>query len=136
MHHQYRILLVEDTPELREDISLELQDAGYHVFEADNGQAALTAFAKDIPDLVICDILLPDMDGLSVIAAIRATTSSSSNTPVIVVSAFCDPDLHRGARLLGVKNFLVKPVNYADLLQLIEHSLLPVPRQIFPDSCY
>lgn len=124
MHQPRRILLVEDTPELREDLALELQDAGYQVFEAADGQTALSVCATQMPDLIICDIQLPDMDGLSVVASIRAAPGGTNATPVIVVSAFSDPKLHHRVGTLENTDFVVKPVDYAELLKLIEQSLM------------
>lgn len=118
-----RILVVEDTHELREDLSLELQDAGYAVIEASDGAAALAAFGRKRPDLVICDIQLPDMDGLSVLGSIRSQETGGVPTPVIVVSAFSDMQLRRDAEALGIASFILKPVDYASLLILIAECL-------------
>lgn len=118
-----RILVIEDTPELREDLSLELKDAGYEVIETHDGAAALAAFWHDRPDLVICDIQLPDMDGLSVLEAIRADETRGIPTPVIVVSAFSDISLRRKAEAFALASFVLKPVDYARLLILIAECL-------------
>lgn len=118
-----RILLVEDTLELREDLKFVLEDSGYTVVEAESGQAALSAFREARPDLVICDIQLPDTDGLFVLKSIRTCQSGYDQMPVIVVSAFSDPKLRREAEALGIDGFILKPVDYSDLLKLISQSL-------------
>lgn len=117
------ILLVEDTPELREDLALELKEAGYRVTEAPDGETAIAAFRNDPPELVICDIQLPDMGGLSVLAAIRAGSDGDHTTPVIVVSAFSDIQLRNQANTLGVSAFLVKPIDHRSLLLMIAQCL-------------
>jgi DNA-binding response OmpR family regulator len=119
MNAQPRILVIEDTHELREDLSLELKDAGYEVVEAHDGATALAAFLRHRPELVICDIQLPDMDGLSVIGAIRAEETGGVPTPVIVVSAFSDIYLRSKAEEFAIASFILKPVDYASLLTLM-----------------
>jgi two-component system chemotaxis response regulator CheY len=123
MPESVRILVVEDTAELREDLTIELLDAGYGVVDAGDGACALAAFRRESPDLVICDINLPDMDGLSIVEAIRLDKAGRHSTPVIVVSAFSDENLRRDAEALGVMSFVVKPVDYARLLLLIAQCL-------------
>lgn len=118
-----QILLVEDTPELREDLALELNDAGYAVMQAGDGETALAKIDKHQPDLIICDIQLPDIDGMSVLASIRGRNDEISKTPVIVVSAFSDSELRNQAAVFGIERFIVKPVDFADLLRLIEYTL-------------
>jgi DNA-binding response OmpR family regulator len=117
MNSPIRILCVEDTPELREDLVLELQDANYEVIEAANGNDALAALERHNPDLVLCDIQLPDMDGISVLAAIRA--GALPDVPVIMVSAFSDASIRNRAAEFGIARFMVKPVDYDDLLTCI-----------------
>lgn len=117
------ILVVEDTLELRKDLVLLLQDSGYTVMEAESGEAALSAFKEARPDLVLCDIQLPDTDGLFVLQSIRKCRSGCSHIPVIVVSAFSDPQLRHKAEALGIDGFIVKPVDYDTLERLIGQSL-------------
>lgn len=96
---------------------LELQDANYEVIEAANGNEALAALERHNPDLVLCDIQLPDMDGISVLAAIRA--GALPDVPVIMVSAFSDASIRNRAAEFGIERFMVKPVDYGDLLTCI-----------------
>lgn len=117
MNRKIRILCVEDTPELREDLVQELQDANYEVIEAENGLDALALLERHTPDLVLCDIQLPDMDGISVLAALRA--SASPDVPVIIISAFSDAALRNRAAEFAVEGFMVKPVDYGNLLTFI-----------------
>ena len=112
-----RILLVEDTPELREDLALEMRDAGYTVIEACDGGSAISAFVASSPDLLICDIQLPDIDGISVLTEIRSR--AGGDVPAIIVSAFSDAALRAKAGHLQVEHFLVKPIDYDDLLHAI-----------------
>jgi DNA-binding response OmpR family regulator len=117
---------VEDALELREDLVYELQDANYEVIEAGTGHAALAALESSEPDLVLCDIQLPDMDGLFVLASIRA--SARSDVPVIILSAFSDAPLRNRAADFGIERFMVKPVDYGELLAIIS-TILDRPTQ-------
>lgn len=119
------ILLVEDTPELREDLAIELEDAGYHVIEAGDGRTAISAFAKESPDLIICDIQLPDIDGISVLEELRQ--SDKGKVPGIIVSAFSDSALQAKANSVGVVSFLVKPIDYDKLIALVEATIARRP---------
>lgn len=123
MYHRYYILLIEDTPELREDLSLELQDGGYHVEEASDGHAALAAFGRAKPDLVICDMHLPDMDGVTLLKSIRAAEDDKTTIPIIVVSAFSHAEIQRDAEAFDIVTFIVKPVDYTKLLAIVAKCL-------------
>ncbi len=114
-----KILIIEDTLALREDLAIFLQDSGYTVLEADSGEAALLAFREKQPDLVICDIRLPDTDGLFLLKSFRTCQGARSNIPVVIVSAYSDAQLRRKAEDLGIVGFLVKPVDYTRLFKLI-----------------
>lgn len=110
-----QILLVEDTRELLEDLALEIRDAGYEVIEASDGRSAISAFLEHRPDLVICDIQLPDIDGFTVLREIRKCTDGK--VPMIIVSAFSDTALRTQANILEIDQFMVKPIDYDLLLQ-------------------
>jgi two-component system response regulator MtrA len=77
------ILLVEDDPSIREITKLGLEDAGFAVHTAVDGEEALTRFRHDQPDLVVLDVMLPKRDGLEVCRAIRA----ESSVPVVMLTA-------------------------------------------------
>ena len=81
-----RVLLVEDEPDLNETISFNLDSEGYEVTSTFNGKDALNAIEKKKPDLILLDLMLPDMSGLEICRELR----SSKNTikiPIMMVSA-------------------------------------------------
>ncbi|MEQ1568401.1 MAG: response regulator transcription factor [Myxococcota bacterium] len=78
-----RILLVDDDPSLREVVRYALDRAGFEVLEADNGRAAVDRFQRSAVDLVVLDVLMPEMDGLEVCRAIRKT----SQVPIVFLSS-------------------------------------------------
>lgn len=123
MKSRAKILVVEDSPELREDLAFELRDAGFDVVEAASGAQALEAFTKHRPDLMVCDIQLPDMNGISLIESIRTTKDSAHACPVIVASAFSGLDFRDQAVNLGIKQFLIKPIDYDQIIIHINNSL-------------
>jgi DNA-binding response OmpR family regulator len=101
-----RVLLVEDDPRIRRVLQIALRDEGYRVLEAGDGGAALDA-VRDLPvDVVVLDLMLPDIDGFEVCRRIRRT----SDVPVIVASAKGDShDIVAGLEA-GADDYVVKPV--------------------------
>jgi phosphoserine phosphatase RsbU/P len=111
------ILVIDDEDIVRESLVAYLEDSNYDVIEANNGKLGLHLFETRQPDLVLCDLRMPKMDGLSVLKTI---TESDSDVPVIVVSgAGVMSDVVEALRL-GASDYLVKPV--ADL-SVLEHSV-------------
>jgi DNA-binding response OmpR family regulator len=102
---QQRILLVEDDPTIREMTQLALQRDGFRVVTAADGQAGLDAFHADPPDLVLLDVMLPGIDGVSVCRAIRET----SVAPVVMLTARSDAvDVVVGLEA-GADDYVTKP---------------------------
>lgn len=120
MNRARTILIVEDTRELREDLALELRDAGYRVCEAGNGQSAIASFRRERPDLVICDFQLPDMDGLAAIKSIKRYDYYPDRTPIIIVSALSDSKIAKDLDSVAIERFLIKPLDYANLVCVIK----------------
>lgn len=111
------LLVVDDEDAVRESIVAYLEDSGYKVLEASNGTEGLDIFERDSPDLVICDLRMPGIDGLHLLKRIVA---ESDETPVIVVSgAGVMTDVVEALRL-GATDYLMKPV--IDL-SVLEHSV-------------
>ncbi|HEY0389624.1 MAG TPA: response regulator transcription factor [Gaiellales bacterium] len=108
---RYRILLVEDDPTIREMTQLALQRDGFVVATAADGQAGLDAFRADPPDLLLLDLMLPGIDGVSVCRAIRET----SVVPVVMLTARSDAvDVVVGLEA-GADDYITKPFEPAVL---------------------
>jgi DNA-binding response OmpR family regulator len=120
-----RILVVEDEESMRELLRLHLSSAGYHVEVAEDAIAAGYAVLKDPPDLIICDVAMPHMDGFEFVAALRADTAVSNELPVIFLTAESEADDR--ARELGGE-FLEKPIRLEELLKAVSRHL-PLPRR-------
>jgi DNA-binding response OmpR family regulator len=102
----YSVVLVEDEPRVRRVLRLALEDEGYRVFEAANGMDGLSALRRDQPDVVLLDLMLPDLDGFAVCRQIRR----HSNVPVIMVTARTDShDVVAGLEA-GADDYVTKPL--------------------------
>ena len=100
------LLVVDDEQAIRDSIVAYLEDSGYNVLEAENGQQALALYEKKSPDLIICDLRMPVMDGLSLLRRIMELTDE---VPVIVVSgAGVMTDVVEALRL-GASDYLMLP---------------------------
>lgn len=106
-----RILLVEDEPDVRLAISRSLREEGYAVDEADNGIDGLGKAKWWEYDAIILDVMLPKMDGLKVLAALR----EKSKTPVLILSARDSLDNRIQGLDSGADDYLVKPFSMAEL---------------------
>ena len=114
-----RILVVDDEPQIQRFLKPALSAAGYEVIEATTGAEALKATATSVPDIVILDLGLPDMDGKEVIARIRAW----SEIPVIILSAR-DRESEKIAALdLGADDYIEKPFGIGELTARIRTAL-------------
>ena len=115
-----RILIVEDDESMRELLRLHLSSAGYAVEAAEDAIAAGYALLKSPPDLIVCDVSMPHMDGLELIAALRSD-KAMPKVPVIFLTA--DAEGEGRARELGVSEYLSKPVRLEELLAAVYRHL-------------
>lgn len=108
------LLLVDDEP--RNLLALEalLGPLGHRLVRATSGTTALEAFERELPDLVICDLVMPGVDGVEVLQRVRAH-ASRAHTPVIVVTAYAEREDRIRAMRAGADEFLEKPVDEAIL---------------------
>lgn len=112
-----RLLVIDDDPAVRLSIRGFLEDSGFTVLEADSGKQGVAICAEQHPDLVLCDLRLPDLDGLEVI---RSVTSTHINIPVIVISGLGEVHDVVQALRLGAADYLTKPIKD---LEVLEHSI-------------
>lgn len=113
--HGIRILVAEDHPVNQKFISLLLQRLGHKATLCENGEAALEAFRTDDYELVLMDIHMPVMDGLSATRAIRALPAPRSQVPIIALTADVLQEARDQAKAAGVDAFITKPVTQEDL---------------------
>lgn len=116
-----KILIIEDEIKLRETLSELLALAGYEVLEANDGIEGLKKANQANPDLIICDVMMPKLDGYGFIEQLNKT--NQSNIPVIFLTAKTEStDLERGIAL-GAKSYILKPFSFKELKIIIEHHL-------------
>ena len=111
------LLIIDDDEVVRASLAAYLEDSGFSVLQASNGQQGLQVFERDKPDLVICDLRMPQMGGLELI---RQVTDLAPQTPVIVVSGAGVMNDAVEALRLGAADYLIKPL---EDLAVLEHSV-------------
>jgi response regulator NasT len=113
----YRVLIVDDEPVIRLDLKAMLEAMGHTVVgEADNGEDALQLARTLQPDLVIADIMMPEVDGIE----LSRRLAQERIAPVLVLTAYSEPEMIMGADRAGVLGYLVKPFREADLAPAIQ----------------
>lgn len=115
-----RILIVEDESHLAEGLKLNLTLKGYYVMIAADGKSALQKWKKWEPDLIVLDIMLPGIDGLSVLRNIRL---EDERIPILILSAKGDPDDKITGFSFGVDDYISKPFNLDEFLLRTERLL-------------
>lgn len=114
-----RVLVVDDEPQIRRFLRTSLSAHGYHVIEAACGKEAIGKMTTERPDIVILDLGLPDMDGLSIIRRVREW----SNIPMLVLSVRGREDDKIAALDGGADDYVTKPFNMGELLARIRAAL-------------
>lgn len=116
------ILLIEDNADIRENLEEILQLANYKVITAPEGQSGVTLAIKNKPDLIICDIMMPVLDGYGVIHMLQKNTDTV-NIPFIFLTAKAERvDMRKGMEL-GADDYITKPFNSTELLNAVESRL-------------
>ena len=115
-----KILVVEDEKHIAEGIRLNLSLLGYDVTIATDGVSALQQWKSWRPDLIVLDIMLPGIDGFSVLQSIRL---EDERLPILILSAKGDPDDRIKGLAFGVDDYLAKPFNLEELLLRLERLL-------------
>jgi CheY-like chemotaxis protein len=114
------LLVVEDIPDILNLLEATLKFKGYRVVTAHNGEEALSIILKDPPALIIADILMPKMDGFSLVHRLRIDPATRS-IPVIFLSAtYVTPEDKAFALSLGATRFMEKPVDLPKFLPVVE----------------
>jgi CheY-like chemotaxis protein len=125
-----RVLLAEDDKELRELIALSLRNDGFEVIEVGDGLALLDRVGNSLLDmleleaidLIVSDVRMPGWSGLEVLAGLN---SAGCHTPVVLITAFGDPEVHAAGKRLGAAAVLNKPFSLNELASLAARLLDP-----------
>ena len=117
-----KVLVIEDNKPIRENIHEILELAGYEVFEAPDGKAGVELALKNVPDIILCDVMMPEMDGYGVLYMLRKHLETSA-VPFIFLTAKAEHLEHRKGMDLGADDYLTKPFDAMELLNSIESRL-------------
>lgn len=112
------ILIIEDQLELRENLSEILMLSGYEVYAAPDGKSGIKEALENNPDLILCDVMMPDLDGYGVLKIVR-DNAQLKNTPFLFLTAKTDERDFRKGMGLGADDYITKPFDDTELLEAI-----------------
>ena len=121
--HQALILCVEDEPDLRDDLVEELEAARYTVIAVGNGRDALHQLETVRPDLILCDVIMPEIDGYEVLRILRATRPDLADVPFVFLTAQAGSEQVVCGKRAGADDYLVKPIDFDLMLATIQARL-------------
>ena len=113
-----RILVVDDSPSMRTVIRAVLEDDGYEVAASEDGEDALASFQATTPDLVITDIYMSRMDGLTLVRGIRALPACRF-LPILVLTTEAGEEMKQRGRAAGATGWIVKPFEPDQLREVV-----------------
>ncbi|BAB73939.1 response regulator [Anabaena sp. FACHB-709] len=113
-----KILVIEDQEDIRSIIVEMLTAENFYVMDAENGQVGITMLQKEIPDLIICDIAMPKIDGYEVVTWSRENPETEAIPFIFLTAKASQNDIRQGIEL-GADDYLVKPFTRAELLGAI-----------------
>lgn len=117
-----KILVIEDNKEILENTAEILELSNYHVLEASNGKEGVEKALSTKPDLILCDIMMPEIDGYGVLHMVQKNPDLQ-NTPFIFLTAMTEKEEIRKGMSLGADDYITKPFDPTDLLNAIESRL-------------
>ncbi len=118
-----KILLIEDDPMLLDMYNLKFSEAGYTVFKAESGKKGFELAKKNQPDIILLDIILPQMDGFTVMENLKKDKDTAKIPVFFLTNLKQDEDIKRGKKL-GAVDYLVKAsLTPAQILKRVEHFL-------------
>ncbi|MFW6222597.1 MAG: response regulator transcription factor, partial [Bacteroidota bacterium] len=118
MKQEKKVLIIEDDQALQETISNLLSLEGFTVYQAKEGDSGITMAKNHLPDVIVCDIMMPGFTGLDVLKKLQ-TDEKTSTIPFIFLTAKAELKDVRNGMLLGADDYLTKPFDNEDLLQSI-----------------
>ncbi|HZR17685.1 MAG TPA: response regulator transcription factor [Verrucomicrobiae bacterium] len=124
-----KILIIEDEPEMRRNIVALLRYKGYTPVAAENGRVGVEMARREPPNLILCDVMMPELDGFGVLRALQAEPKLAL-IPFIFLTAKGEKDDLRSGMNLGADDYLTKPVGNHELVQAIETRLRRSEQQL------
>lgn len=117
-----KVLVIEDEEILRESILNILKTKGFNAIGASDGRSGLQLAKEFLPDLILCDVRMPELDGYEVLRALRQD-SSTATIPFLFLTGSNIQNVVREGQLLGANGYLTKPFTTAQLLEAIDRGL-------------
>ncbi len=117
-----KLLLIEDNTDIRENTAEILELAGYTVITAPNGKVGVEMATRELPDLIICDIMMPELDGYGVLHILSKKTTTAAIPFIFLTAKTEKSDIRKGMNL-GADDYLTKPFDDTDLLNAVEARL-------------
>jgi DNA-binding NarL/FixJ family response regulator len=127
-----KVLVIEDEPEMRRNLVTILRLEKFQPLPAENGLVGVRLAKREKPDLILCDVMMPDLDGYGVIATLRADAETVAIPFIFLTAKGEKPDIRAGMNL-GADDYLTKPVAKADLLGAIRSRLERAVQQATPE---
>jgi len=125
----YKILVVDDDKEIVESLKSRLSREGYDIVVAYDGKEALLQVAKEDPDIILLDLMLPEKNGFEVLEEVRKKHNERWR-PVIIVSAKSDLETFKKGYSLDADHYITKPCNIGDILRGIQTMISLIPHRI------
>src|SRR4029078_2123479 len=122
------ILVIDDNKDIRENTAEILELAGYKTFTAENGKKGVEAALKEKPDVIVCDIMMPELDGYGVLHLLRKNPEAQ-NIPFIFLTAKTERSDFRKGMEMGADDYLTKPFEGIELLNAVEIRLKKIKFQ-------
>jgi DNA-binding response OmpR family regulator len=117
-----KILVIDDEPNVRTLLDMRLRHQGYDVLFADSGRKGLQLYRQEHPDVIVLDLRIPELDGITVLEQIRSVDLKQS---VIILTGDTSPETERQVRALGVSGFIVKGTSMQQLVDTLRCLLNP-----------
>jgi CheY-like chemotaxis protein len=116
------ILVIDDEQNIRDSLADLLSVSGYRVLQSDGGEKGISLAITHKPDLIMCDIMMPQMDGYDTLRKLRSE-NSTRDIPVIFVTAKAEKQAFEKGMSMGATDFLLKPFTFKDVQQVIDRCL-------------
>lgn len=115
-----KILVIEDEQNIREILAEILELAGYDVITADNGKTGYDAILGEKPDLVLCDVNMPDLSGFDLLSALNQKLENKIIPPFLFLTALIEPESIRTGLNLGADDYITKPFDHKEILSIVK----------------
>ncbi len=119
MNERPKVLIAEDEETIVESLSFLMEKEGYDVSVATDGQTAIKMIARDIPDMVLLDVMMPGCDGFEVVRAVRADPKTKPIPIMMLTAKTREVDRRKGLEL-GVDDFVTKPFSTRDVVSRVK----------------